>query len=209
MATAEFHNLWDTGHTYIYTYTHIHKRCAALFSLRQQAATPAKRGITVFCWAMQRKWRAKFCVGAAHPFFSLSLTLLLFLSRSASVYAQLYISMYVCVYVVGCMLFIFACMYVSVPAYVCPYVRIEAELGVCSLYVWVSVCLCVCIAKISLGNSHERRHHLVFFLLRGRRACCVCHFSSCVSCSCSSAVARVSAVRINVVAGPLRFHLPL
>lgn len=128
MATAEFHNLWDTGHTYIHAHAHtyIHKRCAALFSLRQQAATPAKRGITVFCWAMQRKWRAKFCVGAAHPFFSLSflLSLLLFLLRSASVHAQIYIRLYVCVCLVGCMLFIFACMYVSVPCLclpVCPH----------------------------------------------------------------------------------------
>lgn len=103
-------------HTHTRTRTYIY---AALRSFRSGSRQQLLRkgGITVFCWAMQRKWRAKFCVGAAHPFLSLScalpLTLLVCVCTD--------IHIYVCV---GCMLFIFACMYVSVPCLclpVCPH----------------------------------------------------------------------------------------
>lgn len=43
MATAEFHNLWDTG-THTHANGHTHTCAALIFSASKQAATPAKRG---------------------------------------------------------------------------------------------------------------------------------------------------------------------
>lgn len=147
MATAEFHSLWDTGHTYTYTHT----RAALFFSASQQAATPAKRGIKLFHWALRRKWRAKCCVSAAaHSALTFSLPL------SASVLFAC--SQSVCMWV--------AVGWCAVCACCCMYVYSAMCLGV---YVWGWIgCVCVC----ELQKFHlETRSN--FFLLRGRKAHCL------------------------------------
>lgn len=66
--------------------------------------------------------------------------------------------------------------------------------------------MCVCIAKISLGNSHEKHHLVVFFFLFISAAGASSTLFAILARAFPARVRQsslVSAVRINVVAAPL------
>lgn len=188
MATAEFHSLWDTGHTYTYTHT----RAALFFSASQQAATPAKRGIKLFHWALRRKWRAKCCVSAAaHSALTFSLPL------SASVLFAC--SQSVCMWV--------AVGWCAVCACCCMYVYSAMCLGV---YVWGWIgCVCV---YVSCKNFTWKLAAIFSFCGGARHT--VWHFRSCASCLAfrTRVLWFVSAVPVHVMqplpTSPLLSTLP-
>lgn len=154
--------------------THTQPYTLALRSLAQPSGSNScykGRGITVFSWAMRRKWLAN----------------LLPISLSLSLTFYLYVYRYVCGWFLYAVCF---CMDVYL-MFGC--VRMYVYLDMHGLRLdWVCVVsVSVYIAKISLGNSHER-HYFSCFFLRGRRARCLPFefvrflLSRSHSCFCSS-----------------------